>query len=80
MRLVRCLIPRLEAARLQIGGDLHLPQCLIPGGMRLTDAQIGTDLLLNQLTVRDDLGTAGDRRRRAHRRPGPGRRTDRRHR
>lgn len=56
MRFVRCLIPRLEAARLQIGGDLHLPQCLIPGGMRLTDARIGTDLLLNQLTVRDDLG------------------------
>jgi hypothetical protein len=55
MRLVRCLIPRLEAARLQITGDLHLPQCVIPGGIRLTDAQIGTDLLLNQLTVRDGL-------------------------
>jgi hypothetical protein len=54
MRLVRCLIPRLEAARLQVTGDLHLPQCLIPGGIRLTDAQIGTDLLLNQLTVRRD--------------------------
>lgn len=54
MRLVRCLIPRLEAARLQITGDLHLPQCLIPGGIRMTDAQIGTDLLLNQLTVRRD--------------------------
>jgi hypothetical protein len=55
MRFVRCLIPRLEAARLQISGDLHLPQCVIPGGIRLTDAQIGTDLLLNQLTVRDGL-------------------------
>jgi hypothetical protein len=54
MRLVRCLIPRLEAARLQVTGDLHLPQCVIPGGMRLTDATIGTDLLLNQLTVRRD--------------------------
>jgi hypothetical protein len=54
MRLVRCLIPRLEAARLQVTGDLHLPQCVIPGGIRLTDAQIGTDLLLNQLTVRRD--------------------------
>lgn len=54
MRLVRCLIPRLEAARLQVSGDLHLPQCLVPGGIRLTDAQIGTDLLLNQLTVRRD--------------------------
>lgn len=54
MRLVRCLIPRLEAARLQVTGDLHLPQCVIPGGIRLTDAQIGTDLLLNQLVVRRD--------------------------
>ncbi|SFF19526.1 hypothetical protein SAMN05216251_109212 [Actinacidiphila alni] len=54
MRLVHCLIPRLEAARLQITGDLHLPQCVITGGIRLTDAQIGTDLLLNQLTVRRD--------------------------
>jgi hypothetical protein len=54
MRLVRCLIPRLEAARLQITGDLHLPQCVVTGGIRLTDAQIGTDLLLNQLTVRRD--------------------------
>jgi hypothetical protein len=63
MRLVRCLIPRLEAARLQISGDLHLPQCLVPGGIRLTDAQIGTDLLLNQITVHDSLGRralAGD--------------------
>lgn len=55
MRLVRCLIPRLEAARLQITGDLHLPQCLVPGGIRLTDATIGTDLLLNELVVRDGL-------------------------
>lgn len=54
MRLVRCLIPRLEAARLQVTGDLHLPQCVVGGGIRLTDAQIGTDLLLNQLTVRRD--------------------------
>jgi hypothetical protein len=54
MRLVRCLIPRLEAARLQVTGDLHLPQCLVPGGIRLTDAQIGSDLLLNQLTVLRD--------------------------
>jgi hypothetical protein len=51
MRLVRCLIPALEAARLQVTGDLHLPQCLITNGVRMTDAQIGTDLLLNQLTV-----------------------------
>ncbi|MFC4030378.1 oxidoreductase [Streptomyces polygonati] len=54
MRLVRCVIPRLEAARLQVTGDLHLPQCQVLGGIRLTDAQIGTDLLLNQLTVSRD--------------------------
>nr|WP_069464019.1 oxidoreductase [Actinacidiphila rubida] len=54
MRLVRCVIPRLEAARLQVSGDLHLPQCYVPGGIRMTDAQIGTDLLLNQMTVRRD--------------------------
>ncbi|NUP44406.1 MAG: oxidoreductase, partial [Streptomyces sp.] len=51
MRLVRCRIPRLEAARLQVGGDLHLPQCRVANGVRMTDAHIGTDLLLNQLTV-----------------------------
>lgn len=54
MRLVRCLIPRLEAARLQVTGDLHLPQCVVAGGIRMTDAQIGTDLLLNQIVVRRD--------------------------
>lgn len=54
MRLVGCLVPRLEAARLHVSGDLHLPQCVVPGGIRLTDAQIGTDLLLNQLTVGSD--------------------------
>ncbi|WP_199923464.1 oxidoreductase [Streptomyces sp. NRRL F-5123] len=52
MRLVRCRIPRLDAARLQMSGDLHLPQCRIDGGIRLTDAHIGTDLLLNDVTVR----------------------------
>jgi hypothetical protein len=54
IRLVHCLIPRVEAARLQITGDLHLPQCVVPGGIRMTDAQIGTDLMLNQATVRRD--------------------------
>ncbi|MEV6009284.1 oxidoreductase [Streptomyces sp. NPDC051976] len=56
VRLAGCLIPRIEAARLQVSGDLHLPQCVVPGGIRLTDAQIGTDLLLNQLTVRRGRG------------------------
>ena len=48
LRLVDCSIPRLEAARLHTEGDLHLPRCRIARGIRLTDAQIGTDLLLSQ--------------------------------
>ncbi|MGP2438049.1 oxidoreductase [Streptomyces sp. JW3] len=54
LRLVDCAVPRLEAARLQTEGDLHLPRCRFPGGVRLTDAQIGTDLLLNQAVVHQD--------------------------
>ncbi|GAA0490304.1 oxidoreductase [Streptomyces sp. NPDC046215] len=54
LRLVGCAIPRLEAARLRTDGDLHLPRCVVQNGIRLTDAQIGTDLLLNQLVVRRD--------------------------
>ncbi|MFC5723114.1 oxidoreductase [Streptomyces gamaensis] len=52
LRLIGCAIPRIEAARLRTEGDLHLPRCVVPGGIRLTDARIGTDLLLNQLLVR----------------------------
>ncbi|MBH5334369.1 oxidoreductase [Streptomyces pactum] len=54
LRLVGCAVPRIEAARLQTEGDLHLPRCVVEHGIRLTDAQIGTDLLLNQLVVRRD--------------------------
>ncbi|RAJ65520.1 hypothetical protein K378_03137 [Streptomyces sp. Amel2xB2] len=50
-RLVDCYIPRVEAARLSTDGDLHLPRCSIPEGIKLTDATIGTDLLLNEATV-----------------------------
>ncbi|SCK24160.1 hypothetical protein H180DRAFT_01823 [Streptomyces sp. WMMB 322] len=50
-RLVDCYIPRLEAARLSTDGDLHLPRCSIPEGIKLTDATIGTDLMLNEATV-----------------------------
>lgn len=50
-RFVDCYLPRLEAARLTTEGDLHLPRCSIPSGIRLTDAVIGTDLLLNQATI-----------------------------
>ncbi len=50
-RLVDCYIPRLEAARLTTDGDLHLPRCSIPEGIKLTDANIGTDLMLNEATV-----------------------------
>jgi hypothetical protein len=63
LRLVDCAVPRLEAARLHTEGDLHLPRCRFPGGIRLTDAQIGTDLLLNQAVVhhnRTGRSIAGD--------------------
>ncbi|MEU8571030.1 oxidoreductase [Streptomyces pathocidini] len=54
LRMVDCSIPRLEAARLTTEGDLHLPRCTVRAGIRLTDAHIGTDLLLHQLTVHQD--------------------------
>ncbi|UUN26359.1 oxidoreductase [Streptomyces sp. FIT100] len=54
VRMVDCVIPRLEAARLHTEGDLHLPRCRVEHGIRLTDAQIGTDLLINQIRVGPD--------------------------
>jgi hypothetical protein len=54
VRLVDCAVPRLEAARLHTEGDLHLPRCRFHNGVRLTDAHIGTDLLLNQAVVYRD--------------------------
>ncbi|MEU8710576.1 oxidoreductase [Streptomyces sp. NPDC048663] len=54
VRLVDCAVPRLEAARVSTEGDLHLPRCRFLGGVRLTDAHIGTDLLLNQAVVYRD--------------------------
>lgn len=54
LRLVDCDVPRLEAARVQTEGDLHLPRCRFHHGIRLTDAQIGTDLMLNQAVVHRD--------------------------
>ncbi|MEV6837392.1 oxidoreductase [Streptomyces sp. NPDC051133] len=54
VRLVDCALPRLEAARVHTEGDLHLPRCRVQNGVRLTDAHIGTDLLLNQAIVYRD--------------------------
>ncbi|MDQ0602544.1 hypothetical protein QF037_006889 [Streptomyces canus] len=54
MRMVDCSVPRLEAARIHTEGDLHLPRCRFHNGVRLTDAHIGTDLLLNQAIVYRD--------------------------
>ncbi|WP_328945145.1 oxidoreductase [Streptomyces sp. NBC_00250] len=54
LRMVDCALPRLEAARLHTEGDLHLPRCRVKWGIRLTDAQIGTDLLINQIQVWPD--------------------------
>jgi hypothetical protein len=57
VRLVDCSVPRLEAARVHTEGDLHLPRCRFHNGVRLTDAHIGTDLLLSQAVVyRDRTG------------------------
>ena len=54
VRLIRCALPRIEAARVTTEGDLHLPQCQVRRGIRLSDAHIGTDLLLNRLNVGQD--------------------------
>ncbi|MFI9160811.1 oxidoreductase [Kitasatospora aureofaciens] len=54
LRMVDCLVPRLEASRLSTTGDLHLARCRIPDGIRLTDAKIGTDLLLNLAVIGGD--------------------------
>ncbi|MFE3630571.1 oxidoreductase [Streptomyces goshikiensis] len=54
LRMVNCAIPRLDGVRLHTEGDLHLPRCRVARGIRLTDAQIGTDLLLSQTQVRQD--------------------------
>ncbi|MFG3224995.1 oxidoreductase [Kitasatospora sp. NPDC048194] len=51
IRMVDCLVPRIEASRLTTTGDLHLARCRIPEGLRLTDAKIGTDLLLNLAVI-----------------------------
>ncbi|MFJ9840001.1 oxidoreductase [Kitasatospora sp. NPDC101155] len=51
LRMVDCLVPRIEASRLSTTGDLHLARCRIPDGIRLTDAKIGTDLLLNMAVI-----------------------------
>ncbi|MDK1474103.1 oxidoreductase [Streptomyces sp. 549] len=50
-RFVDCRIPRLEAARASVDGDLHLTRCTVPAGVRLTDASIGTDLVLGEATI-----------------------------
>ncbi|MFF6997081.1 oxidoreductase [Streptomyces sp. NPDC008313] len=54
VRLVDCSVPRLEGARVHTEGDLHLPRCRFHRGVRLTDAHIGTDLLLNQAVIHRD--------------------------
>ncbi|MFD9127734.1 oxidoreductase [Kitasatospora sp. NPDC059571] len=59
IRMIGCLMPRLEASRLSADGDVHLARCVVPQGVRLTDARIGTDLLLNQAVL------GGDRHQRA---------------
>ncbi|MEU6774385.1 oxidoreductase [Streptomyces sp. NPDC046759] len=54
LRMLDCAVPRLEAARVHTEGDLHLARCRFQNGVRLTDAHIGTDLMLNQAVVHRD--------------------------
>ncbi|PWI43447.1 oxidoreductase [Streptomyces sp. ICBB 8177] len=51
LRMIRCAVPRVEAARVATSGDLCLAHCEVPGGIRLTDAKVGTDLLISGLVV-----------------------------
>ncbi|MGW0392381.1 oxidoreductase [Streptomyces sp. NPDC003042] len=53
-RLDNCAIPRIVAARLRTEGDLHLVSSRVAHGIRLVDAQIGTDLLISHAVVRRD--------------------------
>ncbi|MFI6643766.1 oxidoreductase [Streptomyces sp. NPDC050504] len=52
LRMASCALPRFEGSRLHTEGDLHLPRCRVARGIRLNDAHIGTDLLLNQIDIR----------------------------
>jgi hypothetical protein len=54
VRIDCCWLPRLDASRLDTTGDLVIARCTIPYGVRLTDAQIGTDLIANYLMVGGD--------------------------
>lgn len=51
LRFDGCWFPRLDASRLSTTGDLVLARCIVASGVRLTDAQIGTDLIVNYLVV-----------------------------
>ncbi|WP_327069630.1 oxidoreductase [Kitasatospora sp. NBC_01302] len=54
IRFDGCWLPRLDASRLVTSGDLVLARCAVASGVRLTDAQIGTDLIVNHLVVGGD--------------------------
>ncbi|GAB2708835.1 hypothetical protein [Kitasatospora kifunensis] len=54
IRFDGCWLPRLDASRLITAGDLVLARCAVASGVRLTDAQIGTDLIVNHLVVGGD--------------------------
>ncbi|MFF3863027.1 oxidoreductase [Streptomyces sp. NPDC002209] len=57
LRLLDCSVPCLEGVRVHTRGALQLPRCRFANGVRLTEAHIGTDLLLNAAVVgRDQHG------------------------
>ncbi len=47
IRFIGCSIDAVRARRVRVDGDLCLSTCLIREGIVLTDAQIGTDLVLH---------------------------------
>ncbi|MDH6109973.1 hypothetical protein P3T36_005143 [Kitasatospora sp. MAP12-15] len=54
IRFDGCWFPRVDASRLCTSGDLVFARCVVAAGLRLTDAQIGTDLIANHLVVGSD--------------------------
>ncbi|MDH6132594.1 hypothetical protein P3T37_001979 [Kitasatospora sp. MAA4] len=55
IRFDGCWFPRVDASRLATSGDLVFARCVVAAGLRLTDAQIGTDLIVNHLLVGSDM-------------------------
>ncbi|MFF8431742.1 oxidoreductase [Streptomyces sp. NPDC016566] len=51
VQLTACTVPRVEAARLRTRDEFSLARCEITGGVRLTNASVGGDLVLDGATI-----------------------------